>query len=484
MAIATHLETERKYDAAADATLPELRDIPGVTRVAEPRKERLAAIYFDTADQRLARHGATLRRRTGGADAGWHLKVPAGPDSRTELRLPLEDRPEGATNAPPDELADLTSAMTRGAAIRPVARIRTEREVWDLVGETGEPLAEVTDDHVEARLLGETATVDEWREVEVELAAAGTPELLDEVEKVLRKAGIRRAAHGSKLARVLPAPATPANGDTAGDVVLAYARKQFDAIVTQDLRVRQDGPDAVHQMRVATRRLRSALRVYKRIVPGAGRLRDELRWLGRRLADARDLEVQYARFQTDVDELPASLVVGPVSARLTRHYSPALASARDTVLKTLGDKRYQRLLNGLDRLLTDPGATRRAGRSAAAELPKHVRKAYRKVARRRSGGASLHDVRKAAKQYRYALEVAEPGGKARKRAKALTKLLGEHQDGVVARPVLRELGMQAHLAAENGFTFGLLHERERARCESVERQYPKYWQKVRRSRPR
>lgn len=485
MAIATHLETERKYDAAADATLPALRDIPGVTRVDDPRSERLAAIYFDTADQRLARYGATLRRRTGGADAGWHLKVPAGPDSRTELRLPLEDRPEGATNAPPDELAELTSAMTRGAAIRPVARIRTERQVWDLVGSAGEPLAEVTDDHVEARLLGKSDTVDEWREVEVELAAAGTPELLDLVEKVLRKAGIRRAAHGSKLARVLPAPARPAtDGDTAGDVVLAYVRQQFDAIVTQDLRVRRDEPDAVHQMRVATRRLRSALRVYKRIVRGTSRLRDELRWLGRRLAEARDLEVQYARFQSDVDTLPAALVVGPVSARLTRHYGPALASARETALKTLGDKRYQRLLESIDRLLTDPGRTRRAGRGASAELPEHVRRAYRAVVRRRSSDASLHDVRKAAKRYRYALEVAEPGGKAVKLAKALTKLLGEHQDGVVARPVLRELGMQAHLAGENGFTFGLLHERERARGAVVERRYSKYWKKVRRSRPR
>ncbi len=482
MAIAAHVETERKYDAGASATLPALRTIPGVTEVAGPRAERLEAVYFDTADLRLARYGATLRRRTGGSDAGWHLKVPSGPDSRTELRLPLDDRPEGATNAPPDELADLTFGMTRGSEIRPVARIRTERQVWELLDGSGEAIAELTDDRVDARLLGESATVDRWREVEVELTGAGTPAVLDKTEKVLRKAGIRPAAHGSKLARVLPAPTTPkTDGKSAGAVVLAYLRTQVDAIVTQDLRVRRDAPDAVHQMRVAARRLRSALRSYKKLLRGTKPLADELRWLGRKLAEARDLEVQSGHFHAEIDALPAELVVGPVSARLTRHYGPAAAEARRTVLKALADRRYRRLLDTLDRLVVDPPFTGRANRKAAKELPKHARRTYRRTARRRASGAPLHEVRKAAKRYRYALEVAAPDSPARKHAKALTKVLGKHQDGVVARPVLRDLGMKAHLAGENGFTYGLLHEREQARCDAAERAYPKAWKKVRKS---
>ena len=50
--------------------------------------------------------------------------------------------------------------------------------------------------------------------------------------------------------------------------------------------------------------------------------------------------------------------------------------------------------------------------------------------------------------------------------------------------MLRELGMLAHLAGENGFTFGLLHGLERARCAEVERVYPEYWKRVRKTRLR
>jgi CHAD domain-containing protein len=484
MSVTSHAETERKYEAAADTKLPKWSDIPGVTDVHGPRTEQLSAVYFDTVDQRLARYGATLRRRTGGGDAGWHLKVPAGEDSRTELRLPLDDRPEGATNAPPDELADLTMAMTRGAALRPIAQLKTSRRVWELAGEEGRPVAEVTDDRVTATRLDGSSNVDEWRELEVELADPGATGVLTAAEKVLRKAGIRRAAHSSKLARVVPPPAvdTPDADGTAGKAVLAYVARQFDAMVTQDLLARRDAPDAVHQLRVAARRLRAALRVYRRLLPDTERLRTDLRWLGRQLADARDLEVQEEHLASVIGTLPSELVVGPVSARLTRHFSPASAAAREAVTATLAAKRYRRMLDDLARLLTDPDLPSRASRPAAKELPKHLRRAYRTTKRRLSGD-TLHRARKAGKRYRYALEAAEPAvgkkaRKARKRAKEFTKVLGEHQDGLVAQPVLRDLGMQAHMAGENGFTYGLLLAQERARCARVEEVYPAYWRRL------
>jgi len=488
MAVATYTETERKYETGADAELPALADIPGVAEVTGPKAETLEAIYFDTADLRLARHGATLRRRTGGDDAGWHLKVPTGGDSRAELRLPLD---AVATNAPPEALADLTLGMARGAEIRPVARLKTARDVWQLFGRNGKLLAEVTDDRVSATRLGDTSTVDSWRELEVELAD-GDLDVLDRAEKLLRDAGVRRSKHSSKLARVLPVPADrvepPGAAATAGATVVAYLRTHYDALVHQDLRVRQDADDSVHQLRVAARRLRSALRAYGRIVDGARteRLREELRWLGGRLADARDLEVRHAHLSAALAELPADLVVGPVSARLTRHFGPAEAAAQRAALKTLRDKRYRRLLDELDRLVTDPPLTGRAARPARKELREHVRRAYRKTDRRvraATTDAELHGARKAAKRYRYALEVAEPvvgkkARKARQQAKEFTRLLGEHQDGVVARPVLRDLGMHAHLAGENGFTFGVLHQREQARCDEVERTYLSRWRRV------
>jgi CHAD domain-containing protein len=480
MAVASELETELKYEAGAEP--PSLGDLPGVSGVEGPESVRLSAVYFDTADLRLARHGATLRRRTGGADEGWHLKVPVGGDSRIELRLPLDDGP--ATNAPPEELAELTLGMVRGAEIRPIALLRTKRRTWRLTGPGGSFVAEVAEDRVTARRLDGSSTDDKWRELEVELADPAAGPALDQA---LRKAGLRRSRHSSKLARLMPVPSArvPA-GDTAGDALLGYLRTQYDEIVRQDLRVRRDEPDSVHQMRVAARRLRSALRAYRRLLPGTSRLRDDLRWLGRQLAQARDLEVQEEHLRSVIAGLPDDLVVGPVAARLTRHFGPVRAAASQTALKALRDKRYRRLLDSVDRLLADPPLTSRASRPAAAELPKHVDRAYRRT-KRRVASETMHEVRKATKGYRYALEVAEPSvgkkaRKARKAAKDLTKVLGTHQDGVVTRPVLRELGMRAQLAGENGFTFGLLHERERGRCVEAERVYPRHWKRVRGSR--
>ena len=82
-------ETEAKYDAPASVALPGLDDLPQVAGTSGPDKEQLEAEYYDTGDLRLIRAGITLRRRRGGHDAGWHLKLPVGPDTRREIRLPL-----------------------------------------------------------------------------------------------------------------------------------------------------------------------------------------------------------------------------------------------------------------------------------------------------------------------------------------------------------------------------------------------------------
>ena len=88
-------EVERKFEAAAGgiAVLDVVTTMTGTAGVAavSPRDEQLLdAVYYDTADLRLIRAGITLRRRTGGQDAGWHLKLPAGADTRDEIRMPLD----------------------------------------------------------------------------------------------------------------------------------------------------------------------------------------------------------------------------------------------------------------------------------------------------------------------------------------------------------------------------------------------------------
>src|SRR5215469_7955972 len=118
------VETETKYEAAADTELPDLRSLPNVHGARGPEHQRLEAEYYDTADLRLLRSGITLRRRRGGHDAGWHLKLPAGPGSREEIRLPLGR----AGRQVPADLANLVKARSRGNPLVPVATITTLRQ--------------------------------------------------------------------------------------------------------------------------------------------------------------------------------------------------------------------------------------------------------------------------------------------------------------------------------------------------------------------
>jgi CHAD domain-containing protein len=240
--------------------------------------------------------------------------------------------------------------------------------------------------------------------------------------------------------------------------------------------VRQDVPDAVHKMRVASRRMRSALQAYRRIVDRSAtrELTEELKWLAGVLGDARDLEVLHARFTRAVQGLPVELVVGPVQARLTRYFAPRETDARAALIAALDSDRYLALLGGIDRLLADPPLTRRARRGAARDLPGLIGRAHRRVDRHVRRADQLagedrdvewHEARKASKRLRYAAEAAAPvlGKPAKclvKQVKQVQDLLGDHQDAVVARPVVREIGMAAHLDGENGFTWGLLHQQQ------------------------
>ena len=490
-------ETERKYEAPPGTPLPGLDDLPGVATESGPEEQRLEARYYDTEDLRLIRCGVTLRRRQGGSDAGWHLKLPEGGDSRREIQLPLAR----AARQVPKELGTLVRAFTRGEALAPVAEIKTVRQRVVLLDEAGDSLAEVVDDHVSASTLGRQTELSQWREVEVELTGGGQG-LLAAADKRLRRGGLRPAGRQAKLERALasqlPAPdgdrARPARVSTAADVVLAYAGAQVAAIMAFDPLVRRDEPDAVHQMRVATRRLRSTLKSFSRVLRAedTGHLGAELKWLGEVLGAARDAEVMAAHLQATLDELPPELIMGPVRARVRVHFAPVEAAARAAVLEALDGERYLALLDGLDALLADPPLTPEAARPAAEVLPDEVRRTRRRLRKRMRRArhtppgpgrdTALHEARKAAKRSRYAAEAVSPafGKPARrfaKRVKTVQSVLGDHHDSVVARATIRELGVQAHLAGENAFTFGVLYERDARDAEDLEAQARQAWKR-------
>jgi CHAD domain-containing protein len=496
-------ETEAKYDAPASVALPGLDDLPQVAGTSGPDEEQLEAEYYDTGDLRLIRAGITLRRRRGGHDAGWYLKLPAGPDTRREIRLPL-GRPGGRV---PRELAALVRVHTRGKRLQPIARVTTRRQRLILLDESGTSLAEVAEDDVSARTLGGPTTESRWHEVEVELTGGGR-RLLKAADELLRRDGLRPAGRSAKLERALggrlPRPAsepelTPSS--PAGQVVVAYLRSQTGKLTSLDPMVRRDEPGSVHQMRVATRRLRSTLRSFGMIIDrsGAQRLGGELKWLGDVLGEARDAEVLTERMGANLRRMPTEQVVGPVQARVQGHFAPARAAARDAVLAALDSRRYFSLLDELDRLLAEPPLTRRAAMRAADALPAAVHRGYRQVGRRmrRARGAAageprdaaLHQARKAAKRARYAGEAVTPAigrraARFTRQMKNLQSVLGEHQDTVMARQVERELGMSAHLAGENAFSYGLLYERDACDAERLQAQARQAWKQASRSRYR
>ena len=142
-----HLEVERKFDVDESTVSPSFEGIAAVARVEKSPPQSLDAVYFDTPTHDLARNKVTLRRRTGGADAGWHLKLPAGPDARTEVRAPLDASDEATV---PSQLLDVVLAIVRDRRLEPVARITTQRENQVLYGVTGAALAEFSNDDVTA----------------------------------------------------------------------------------------------------------------------------------------------------------------------------------------------------------------------------------------------------------------------------------------------------------------------------------------------
>ena len=191
-------EIEMKYEAGPETVLPPLEDLPRVAGEAGPDEKKLEAEYYDTEDLRLLRAGVTLRRRRGGKDAGWHLKLPAGPHTRREIRLPL-GRP-GRTV--PTGLASLVRVYTRGEPLVAVARIATVRRTRTLLDGAGTSLAEVVADEVSAQTLGDSTTLSSWREVEVELTG-GDRHLLRAADERLRRVGLRPAGRMAKLERAL-----------------------------------------------------------------------------------------------------------------------------------------------------------------------------------------------------------------------------------------------------------------------------------------
>lgn len=462
-----HVEIERTFQPVDGAELPELTPLlSGVAAVVEVREvgtDELHATYFDTAGLALLHAGVSLRHRTGGDDAGWHLKLARAAGSRTELHLPLDD-----STAPPAELAGLVRGWTREEPLVEVALVQTTRSRRHLVDAGGTVLAEVADDTVTGLRTGGAPI--RWRELEVELVD-GDRDLLDAVTARLAEHDVPLAPVQRKLETVLGStpPAyveEPARDRPARLLVHRRLVAQVAELASSDPLARQGEPVGVHHLRRAARRLRALLATYRPLLERdvTDPVRDELRWLARALSAARDQEVVHVQLEEHAGALPLELQRGPVVSRIRSHHDRREQSELAEVGTALDSERYFALRAALEELAAAPPWTRRAGKRAEKVLPALVGREWKRLRHARRDAGEPHAVRKAAKRMRYAWEVLEPvwGAEAkapRRAAKELTERLGAHQDGVVAQAALLDLADEALAAHEDTFTYGLLHAR-------------------------
>jgi CHAD domain-containing protein len=458
------LERELKFDIDERFALPRLDDIVPDAAIQRSTVE-LRSAYYDTPDGDLQTHGVLLRRRDGDDDTGWQLKVPNA-EGRVEIRTGLSD-------TPPSELTDALTGIRLGKPLVNVATIRTTRDRYRVTGGRRDRLCvELADDHVRAsvddRLLA-------WREIEVELGE-GKPPLARRIANRLTDAGAKPARYPSKLARACRAGHNePAIGTAAGRALLDYITEQIDNVFDGDLGLRQ-GSDPIHDTRVAIRRLRSTVRVFGKLLePPVGHVDDELKWFAGLLGEVRDCQVQRRHFQTALAKLPPELVLGPVAYRINTDLQSDQLRGRKVVAEAMDSQRYLDLLATLQRWRTEPPLTEAPSLAAVNKRAHRAeRKADRRLAEAIESGddALLHRARKAAKRARYAAELRVPLEKRAKETvkhyKRIQRVLGDHQDGVVASATLRRLALAAGITpGENGFTYGVLYAREQQAAESA-----------------
>jgi CHAD domain-containing protein len=456
-------EQEQKYSVHGLFTLPDLTE-PSVGLVsAHPMpSQTLRAVYYDAPDLRLARDGITLRHRTGEGAARWTLKLPAGEAEAGLVRDEIEVL--GTGREVPAELVGLLTGWLRGATLSPVATLRTARSILMLRGEADDDLLEVVDDTVSVQ--EGRRVVSRFREIEVEVKGELPPLALSTVTGLLAAAGAVPGDQLPKVGRALgpravAPPELPRAGkvlasDPASELVAASLRTGTRRLLLADIGVRRREEDAVHQMRVACRRMRGDLKTFRSLVePLWGEsLRTELSWLAGCLGDARDLEVLRERLRGMVSD-----AVPPYDMAAFERIDAVLAEREEVALgvgaDALASERYQRLLDILVDAARSPVVSPAAAAPCAKALPPLVRATWDALAKRArklthdDHDDLWHEARIKAKQARYAAEaVTDVLGKGAARmagaAKMAQEVLGEHQDAAIAADTMNDLA-HAHL---------------------------------------
>ena len=469
-------------------------------------------VYLDTDDRRFHRAGYALRvRRAGrgkGAGAEATMKEldsirtdPPGEPIGHEVSEPLQ-------SADPELLADSdgpVAARVRAVAgrkrVRPQFEVRTRRRRLSVEAE-GLPPGEIVLDEIAIRpAAGGAAT--RLHRVEIEAPEAALAALRPFVERLqnacrLQPATLTKYEAGALAAGLKTVPvafgSTSIEADAPiGRVGLAVLRRQFAALRAREPGTRLgDDSEELHDMRVASRRLRAALSLFADFLPpSAERLRDDLRWVGHTLGAVRDLDVQLEQLDGWLPDVPETDREALIAVRSL--LEAKRSRARETMLDALDSPRYELFVGRFSRLLRSARG-RRSGpaslpaRAVAPDLIEERFRALRKAAERIEGNspaAEYHRVRIRGKRLRYALEFLADlyPGRTRpltKRVVALQDILGLHQDAEVAIERLRRLAGEhgAELHPEAIFAMGEIAERYRRNAAELQARFPEAYGRV------
>jgi CHAD domain-containing protein len=484
-----------KLGAGPAFHLPDLTGVVDAVTVTPPEAVRLETVYYDTPDLRLARWGVSLRYRAG---EGWTLKL--SPSTEKGMLERDEITFQGGAKRPPAAAVGLVRAYVRKSELVPVARLSTMRRRVRLLGADGDRVAEVVDDEVSVRDGRRVAA--RFREIEIEVAGdEGNEAIAAPLVERLRGAGAGAPDPTPKHIRALgprameppevaPFPVTPES--PARDVIRSVLAEAVAAILRHDPLVRLGtDPEAVHQARVATRKLRSHLRTFGPLLEPEWTepLRSDLGWLAMALGAVRDREVLLERLRDRANSLPSS--DSRSASSLLHILEVEIESLRKKLYTELDSDRYIELLERLVAAAHAPVCTLDADQPASTTLPplatspwRRLRSAVRQLPEQ-STDPELHRIRILAKRARYAAEAVAPvvGADAAAFARAAAKLqtiLGEHQDSVTAQAWLRV----ARVTGRRAFVAGELIALEHVAAEKARKDWPKVWKSLDRKRLR
>ena len=505
MANSEHVEVETTFEVDGDAR------VPGADALAplvpdETERFALSAVYVDTDDLALTRHRVTLRRRTGGHDEGWHLKLPAG-TGRREIHAPLGSDPDEPV---PAELVAAVAGLVRRRELRPIARIDNERHSTVLRDSGGTAVVEFCDDHVRTVSHVTEGGDPAWREWEVELVDAAVPggdELLETVGAACAEAGARPSSSASKLARALgPLPESPSPTSSVASALAA----DLETVLSEDPAARRATETGVHRMRVAVRGLRSTISSYAAELEVPARdagidlplVLADLKELAAVLGRVRDVQVVRGRLTELCEEFPDDLVPPAVDARIATELDREENRTATRVAGALASERYLDLLDRLQALVgvaeesapaakADATGGKKSGKKSAAKeaeqevVLRGVDRQFERFTKARTRTERdldsldltlaqreelTHVVRKRAKALRRNVAALPTKGDLtvaplRTACNRLHSVLGDVQDGVTSRQWLRRIARRAETAGESTFGFGVLYQHERALSE-------------------